>query len=637
MATGTGHLLRRLSRYTLVFACALGCNGQVGAQESVQDLAYGVTLYHFFQQQYFDALTEVMVAGERGELPHHQTEADLLRGGMSLSYGLDRQAEAVFNQLLDTLDNPAARERAWFYLGKLKYQRRDSGSALAALSHLSADNSGPFSDESHYLQALLLLDQNEIEQARQLMIAVPEGSVWLPYFWFNLGVRLAGQGDIDGAVQEFRRFDQLETPTEELKNLRDRAYTAAGFAYLAAEKHDEARTEFQRVRLNGPLVARALLGYGWVSAQEGNYIDALSPWQELSTHSLLEPAVQESYLAIPFAYEKLGAMTAALDSYQKAADAYENQLRELQSSVEWFEQQPLDGVFDFKRQTSDEWLTGGEILPVSEHVATLSHLISRHQFQMAIKDLRDLNVMLRTLNDARRRLDVMDAVDDDQQTIWRSLINTPLMDEYRTRYEALRAAADRASENLRLAEEENDGRRLASSANNVLWRRLDHAQSVVDALREKGEDVAQESQQLARFRGLMIWQASEDFPAQHWQAKSAIQDLDQTLVDSQARLDKLTDLVNRKHRSAFTPQIAAMRERVGSQEQRTLDAIASVEKGLRQSAVAELKGQQQRLLQYLAQAKLAIARLYDSGSSGGEENPDASSGAAESTAKDGES
>ena len=46
---------------------------------------------------------------------------------------------------------------------------------------------------------------------------------------------------------------------------------------------------------------------------------ALTPWLELRKRSLLDPAVQESFLAVPFAYAKLNAGEQAAENYETRA------------------------------------------------------------------------------------------------------------------------------------------------------------------------------------------------------------------------------------------------------------------------------------------------------------------------------
>ena len=62
----------------------------------VQDLAYGEVLFEFFQDDYFSALTRLMAAQQRGELPNHGAESELMLGGLYLSYGQHRLAGEIF-------------------------------------------------------------------------------------------------------------------------------------------------------------------------------------------------------------------------------------------------------------------------------------------------------------------------------------------------------------------------------------------------------------------------------------------------------------------------------------------------------------------------------------------------------------
>ena len=90
---------------------------------AVSDLAYGEVLYHFFQEDYFTAITRLEIALARNRLPHHRQEAELLHGGLLLSYGLIDAAEAIFERLLNP-DTPAQlRNRVWYYLARLNQRR----------------------------------------------------------------------------------------------------------------------------------------------------------------------------------------------------------------------------------------------------------------------------------------------------------------------------------------------------------------------------------------------------------------------------------------------------------------------------------------------------------------------------------
>ena len=83
---------------------------------AVSDLRYGVSLYHYFQQDYLAALSELQVADLRGGIAGHGNAPLVLRGAMSLAFGLDRSASEIFEQALDQHSSERVRNAAWFYL-----------------------------------------------------------------------------------------------------------------------------------------------------------------------------------------------------------------------------------------------------------------------------------------------------------------------------------------------------------------------------------------------------------------------------------------------------------------------------------------------------------------------------------------
>jgi len=66
----------------------------------VVDPHYGDVLFEFYQGRYFPAITALEVSQHFERMPHHADEAEVLRGGLLLSYGLHREAGQVFEALL---------------------------------------------------------------------------------------------------------------------------------------------------------------------------------------------------------------------------------------------------------------------------------------------------------------------------------------------------------------------------------------------------------------------------------------------------------------------------------------------------------------------------------------------------------
>src|SRR5690554_7072358 len=122
----------------------------------------------------------------------------------------------------------------------------------------------------------------------------------------------------------------------EYRALQDKTYTAMGYSYLAQKSYIGAIDAFTQVNLNSSRANRALLGFGWAALAQEEYTQALKPWQLLRQRSLQDPAVQESLLALPFAYEKLDAQGEALTAYEEAEtllNAELNVIAQLRSSL----------------------------------------------------------------------------------------------------------------------------------------------------------------------------------------------------------------------------------------------------------------------------------------------------------------
>ncbi|HEY1589490.1 MAG TPA: tetratricopeptide repeat protein, partial [Rhodanobacter sp.] len=268
----------------------------------VQDLHYGEVLFQFYSGEEFQALTELEAFSQWQRMPHHAHDADLLAGGLYLELGMHNEAGVRFSRLL-TSDVPlGVRNRAWFYLAKIWYQRDYYDRAEDAVSHIEGQLPAELEGERVNLLVNALMRQQRYDDAIAQLHAYHGSSVWMAYAGFNLGVALVRANRLAEADPILTQVGTLTSSSAELLNLRDKANLALGFAYLQADQAGPARAALERVRLNGPYSSRALLGDGWARASLSDYRGALAPWLELRKRSLLDPAVQESFLAVPFAY-----------------------------------------------------------------------------------------------------------------------------------------------------------------------------------------------------------------------------------------------------------------------------------------------------------------------------------------------
>jgi len=81
--------LRAAGCLLLLFPAA-GTPADARKPSSAQDLQYGEALFHYYQQDWFGSIVRLEVAQEQHALPHTADEAELLLGGLDLSYAARR-------------------------------------------------------------------------------------------------------------------------------------------------------------------------------------------------------------------------------------------------------------------------------------------------------------------------------------------------------------------------------------------------------------------------------------------------------------------------------------------------------------------------------------------------------------------
>src|SRR3977135_290227 len=133
--------------------------------QDVKDLHYGDVLFYFYQDDYFDSITRLLAARQLDRIPHTQGEAELLLGGLYLSLGEHVEAGRIFEALLNQNTSEAVRNKAWFYLGKVWYQRGYLKESEQALSQVSDKIDPRISAERYMLLAQLMMRQGRYDDA----------------------------------------------------------------------------------------------------------------------------------------------------------------------------------------------------------------------------------------------------------------------------------------------------------------------------------------------------------------------------------------------------------------------------------------------------------------------------------------
>ena len=378
----------------------------------LRDLDYGDVLFHYFQDDYFGAIVRLEVARDFGRIPRHEAEAELLSGGLYLSLGLYDEAEKVFNRLLAGPVPQSVSDRAFFYLARSAYQRGLVDQAWRNLERIKGPLPGNLEPERRLLASNVLIAQGRYGEAVVQLTGWTAEDGWSDYARFNLGVALIRSGQADLGRDFLGQVGGMPAATEEQLALRDRANLALGFASLQQQDAEGAVAALNRVRLDGPYTNRALLGLGWAELDAGRPERALVPWLALRDSKVVDAAVQESFLAVPYAYTQLAANGQAVQQYQLALQAYAAEGKRIDESIAAIRQGGfLDSILEAVPRTSDlGWFWQLQKVPDAPHTRYLYQLLAAHEFQEGLKNYRDLRIMQRNLDGWHGSLEAFDGM-----------------------------------------------------------------------------------------------------------------------------------------------------------------------------------------------------------------------------------
>ncbi len=580
----------------------------------IRDLHYGDVLFHYYQGENFEALTRLLAFDRWGRLPSHQAESQLLLGGLYLELGLHNEAGARFEKLLGSEVPAGVRNRAWFYLAKIWYVRGYLDRAEAALLRIDGRLPPALESERMHLLANAVMRQERFAEATRILDGWHGPADWTAYARFNLGVALLRDGRLEDAAVHLEQVGTLATDRPELLALRDRANLALGFARLQAKQPAQGRSALRRVRLDGPFSSRALLGAGWADAELGDYEGALTPWLELRDRSLLDAAVQESYLAVPYAFAKLNATAQAVEYYESAVQSFESESAQIDAAIARVRAGTmLEGIVAREATGgSYGWFWQLRELPAAPETRYLYSVLAGHDFQEGLKNYRDLAFLDRTLT---RWADSFDAYGDMLDARERAFAQRlPRADELLARDGAAELVQRRNDVESRLAAIARDGdfAALGTARQREQWQRIGQLEEAL-AREPDGPAKQEAADRLRLVRGALYWDLAAAFRGRMFEQRRALRDLDLLLRETQNRWERLA--LARAGAPAntgeFGQRLAAAAGKLSALRERLLAARARQNELLAALAVRELAAQKERLNTYQLQARFALATIYD--------------------------
>jgi hypothetical protein len=588
--------------------------------QPVRDLHYGDVLFHFYQDDYFESIVRLEVSKDFGRLPHQAGEAELLAGGLYLSLGLHTEATRIFDRLLAGPVPQSVSDRARFYLARIGYQRGYFDEAWQSLARIRGELPGELEADRKLLAANVLMAQGRYGEVASALRGWDDDSMASRYGRFNLGVALIRNNQTAAGDALLADVGSREAASEEARSLRDRANLALGYASLQQHAPEAAVAALSRVRLDGPFTSRALLGLGWAESDAKRPERALVPWLELRGRKLLDASVQESYLAVPYAYSQLASNGEAASQYQAAVDAYVGEVRRIDESIAAISKGGfLDAILDAAPDESQAgWFWELEKLPDAPHTRYLYHLLATHEFQEGLKNYRDLRIMRRNL--ARWQLSLA-AFDDMIE------LRTRATAEREPRKEQALAAVDigkssatfdELSARVAAIEQNREIEGLATPAEAAALAKLESVEARLAAM-PAGPQRDALAERARLLRGTLVWQLDADYKHRMSALKRELHATGEELAEARHRVELVKAASGQAplDTAGFDARIRELAQRIVTIQPRLDAAAVAQERVLADLAVAELRAQKRRLGSYASQAQFALAALYDHASSSG--------------------
>jgi hypothetical protein len=593
----------------------------------IRDLHYGDVLFYLYQDDDFEAITRLTAYQHWNLIPHHEDEGQLLLGGLYLSLGMHNEAGERFQTLL-TKDVPTGvRNRAWFYLAQVWYARGYLDKAEDALRKIQGKLSPELEAQKDHLFANVLMNEGKFDEAIRLLVSWKGSPSWSAYARFNLGIALVRQKRLSDADPFLTAVGTMYAETPEMLALKDRANLALGFADLQADQPARAKTALERVRLNGPYSNKALLGTGWADAAMGDYKSALNPWMELRGRNMLDAAVQESLLAVPYAFGKLSANSQSAEYYETAVQSYDAETVRLDDAITRIQSgSMLEQVIKSERESRYGWFWQLKAVPDAPESRYLYTVLAGHDFQEGLKNYRDLVYMAHTLDKWGDSMEAFGDMIDTRERAYAERI--PKVDALLASGAVEKLAQRKTDLESRLNDIDGgkDVSALGSAEERDQWARLQRVEAAL-ATAPDDQDKAELKDRLRLVKGVLYFRLNDSFKARMWQQRRTIKDLDLALHEAQNRWIR----VERARQSVptnngeFAARVAALKTRIDALQTRMAATEQKQSAYLAQVAVAELEQQKNRLATYQVQARFALATMYDRAANPEPEkkNPDA--------------
>jgi DNA polymerase IIIc chi subunit len=572
----------------------------------ISSLQWGEVLFYYFNGDKMESLIRLYARESRNKLQPHQDQADLLAAGLLLDLGLASEAQERLSGIGHENLNEKLNSRLSLIMARVYFQNQNLNLArqwLGKVVELHLSDNELVRKKMMYAQ-LLFNEGKFVESASELENIDNKGNLQL-YSEYNHGLSLLQLSNLDAQIKGrllLSNISNIEPVDQEQYGLIDQSKLALGLDAINSNLPIKAREHFIGIRLDGLVSGDALLLLGWTYAQTEEFDVALTYWNRLAVKStLFEPTVQEAWLAVPYAHQKLGDFELAVKGYEEAIGFQLKALEQLNKMQEEHSWKVLLLSSDSKQQDRLD----KPFFPQGFE----RQLIADPRFYTYLKEWRELTSFEEKLRENLTILPTLSLVlkENESRYIQKStVVKEKLMASNR---QGFVDEHQQLSKELGLEKSKIVAEKLLSKENYSHWLKLESAQSFVDEI--PSEVGIEKIEKIRRLKGVAQWNFHRQRDENTWSAENDLTKLKLNLNELAQRIQSLTELSN-KPRQATTAELIRVEEltqRGDNLVQLVVKLQQELEQAMSEEFLAFVKLRQTALFNLAEQANLALARL----------------------------
>ena len=312
--------------------------------------------------------------------------------------------------LLGDLKREELSDEDLFTLGKTQYRAENCKPALRAFKLLKNKLSLEDKQKWAFYRSNCFIKLGSNGRSAKVLSDML-GGVWASYAYFDLAMAYAqlSRNKTKAMVALRVAGSFLNDKTKEEKSLSDRINLAAGALYLEANKPEKAVGFFKKVYLESDSAPRALFLNGLALLDLGEFRSAIQTWYSVKNYSLVNQSVDEALLAIPYAFERSGYISQALDAYLKASASFKRELGvidKIDGLLEKYGAQKI--LFETNEIKGLEWFLAKDVNTHTTRAAYYKYFVQDYVIYDQIELMAELKMLDEGLDFWSSQLNVFD-------------------------------------------------------------------------------------------------------------------------------------------------------------------------------------------------------------------------------------